>query len=196
MAQTKSIYIYGASGHGRVLADIALDNGYEEIIFLDDSKGMKFSEDLQKFDMIIGIGDNKVRFKIQEKVLNLGFKIVNLIHSSAIISRSVEFGKGVVVMPGAIINAQASIGDGVIVNSGVIVEHECKIGHFAHLSPNVSLAGNVDIGEFSHMGISSLAIQGIKIGKDVIIGAGAVVIRDVKDSVTAVGVPAKTITKL
>ena len=28
MAKTKKIYIYGASGHGLVIADIARNNGY------------------------------------------------------------------------------------------------------------------------------------------------------------------------
>ena len=46
MAQTKSIYIYGASGHGKVIVDIALDSGYKEVIFIDDNKGLKFSESL------------------------------------------------------------------------------------------------------------------------------------------------------
>ncbi len=32
----KKIVIYGASGHGLVVADIAKDCGYEEIIFIDD----------------------------------------------------------------------------------------------------------------------------------------------------------------
>ena len=32
----KSIYIYGASGHGLVVADIAKACGYKDIIFIDD----------------------------------------------------------------------------------------------------------------------------------------------------------------
>ena len=32
----KKIIIIGASGHGKVVADIAKLNGYEEILFLDD----------------------------------------------------------------------------------------------------------------------------------------------------------------
>ena len=32
------LVIVGASGHGRVIADIALKTGYSDIVFLDDSK--------------------------------------------------------------------------------------------------------------------------------------------------------------
>ena len=34
----KKIVIIGASGHGKVIADIAEKNGYEEIVFLDDDR--------------------------------------------------------------------------------------------------------------------------------------------------------------
>ena len=32
----KQLVIIGASGHGKVVADIAKKNGYEQIVFLDD----------------------------------------------------------------------------------------------------------------------------------------------------------------
>ncbi|HEY9129216.1 MAG TPA: acetyltransferase, partial [Sulfurovum sp.] len=32
----KTIAIYGASGHGKVVADIAKTNGYDQVIFIDD----------------------------------------------------------------------------------------------------------------------------------------------------------------
>lgn len=38
---SKQIVIVGASGHGKVIADIAEKNGYTEILFLDDNKEVK-----------------------------------------------------------------------------------------------------------------------------------------------------------
>lgn len=196
MGQTKSIYIYGASGHGLVCADIAKLNGYENIIFLDDKKGLKFSPELDKFDIFIAIGDNGTRKTLQDKVLSFGYNIVNLIHPNAVISSSAIFGNGIVIMPGVVINAKAQIEDGAIINTGAIIEHECKIGKFAHISPNSSLAGCVKVGALTHIGIGSSVIQGIIIGKNSIIGAGSVVIRDIASNVVAVGVPAKVIKNL
>lgn len=37
----KKIVIIGASGHGKVIADIVVRNGYEEIVFLDDNESIK-----------------------------------------------------------------------------------------------------------------------------------------------------------
>ena len=41
MEKTK-IYIYGASGHGKVVCDVAKSAGYKEIVFLDDKGELKF----------------------------------------------------------------------------------------------------------------------------------------------------------
>ena len=191
MAKTKKIYIYGASGHGLVIADIARNNGYDEIVFLDDASERKFSPELEKADIIIAIGENKTRQKISQKVEAAGFEIVNLIHKSAVVSESAVIEIGVVVMPNAVINAKVRIKEGAIINSGA-----CVIGKFAHISPNAALAGNVSVGEFTHVGIGSSIIQGISIGKNCIIGAGSVVVRDIKDGTKAYGVPACERTKI
>ena len=190
MAKTKKIYIYGASGHGLVVADIARSNGYDEIVFLDDASERKFSPELEKADIIIAIGENKTRQKISKKVEAAGFEIVTLIHKSAVVSESAVIEKGVAVMPNAVINAKAYIKEGAIINSGAVIEHECIICKFAHISPNAALAGNVRVGEFTHVGIGSSVIQGISIGSNCIIGAGSVVVRDISDGIKAYGVPA------
>ncbi|OUT12991.1 acetyltransferase [Campylobacter concisus] len=190
MAKTKKIYIYGASGHGLVVADIARSSGYDEIVFLDDASEFKFSPELEKADIIIAIGQNKTREMISKRVKAAGFEIVTLIHKSAVVSESAVIEKGVVIMPNAVVNAKACIKEGAIINSGAVIEHECVIGKFAHISPNVALAGNVRVGEFTHVGIGSSVIQGISIGSSCIIGAGSVVVRDIKDGTKAYGVPA------
>ena len=192
MEKTK-IYIYGASGHGKVIADVARSAGFNEIIFLDDGGELKFSPDLPKCPVIIAIGDNKIRANLQKKVESAGFEVISLVHKTAVISPSAKIGKGTVIMPNALVNADAIIGDGVILNSACVIEHDCKIGKFAHISPNSALAGGVEVGEFTHIGIGSSIIQKIKIGKNSIIGAGSVVINEIDENCVAVGVPAKII---
>ena len=195
---TTKIYVYGASGHGLVVADVALaarGAKFSEVVFLDDAAGLKFSKDLPKHPVIIAIGDNKTRAKIQERVSRAGFEIATLIHQSAIVSPSASIGEGAVVMPGAVINARAKIGRGAIINSGVVIEHECEIGEFAHISPNAALAGGVKVGAFSHIGIGASVIQRLSIGQRCIIGAGAAVVRDIASDSVAVGVPARVIKK-
>lgn len=193
MAKTKRIYIYGASGHGLVVADIAHAVGYDEIVFLDDAAGLKFSPDLLRADIVIAVGANKTREILSKKVSEAGFNIVSLIHPSAIISQSAQIYEGAVVMPNAVINAHAVVGRGAVINTAAVIEHECVIGEFAHISPNAALAGNVHVGARTHIGIGSCVIQGVNIGSDTIIGAGSVVVRDIPSDVKAYGVPARIV---
>lgn len=193
----KAIYIYGASGHGLVVADIARACGYDDVIFVDDGDNEYPSfEDIKRTSGIpvaFGIGSNSIRAKLFERVQNSGFEIVSLIHPSAIISSSVTIGKGTVIMPNVVVNAKATIGNGVILNSSCVVEHDCMIDDFVHISPKVALAGDVKVGEFTYIGIGSNVIQGIIIEKNVIVGGGSMVIRNIEDNQKVVGVPARLI---
>ena len=194
---SKSIYIYGASGHGLVVADIARTCGYDDVIFVDDGDNEYPSfEDIKRTSGIpvaFGIGSNSIRAKLFERVQNSGFEIVSLIHPSAIISSSVTIGKGTVVMPNVVVNAKAIIGDGVILNSSCVVEHECIIDDFVHISPSVALAGDLKVGKYTHIGIGSNVIQGIIIGKNVIIGAGSTVVKNIGNFKKAYGNPCREI---
>jgi len=196
----RSIYIYGASGHGLVVADIAKACGYEEIIFIDDgdNKYPTF-EDIQNTQHIpiaFGIGTNTTRKKLFEKLHTCNFKIVSLVHPSAIVSSNVTIGSGTVVMPNVVINANSTIGCGVILNSSSVIEHENVIKDFVHISPNVALAGEVTIKNNSHIGIGSNVIQGITVGKNCIIGAGSVVIKDIGNNKLCYGNPCKVIKEI
>lgn len=194
----KKLYMYGASGHGLVCADIARAMGYDEIIFLDDAPKMDgeinalcFDDELEKYDIFVSIGSSNARKIVSERVLKAGFNLVSLIHPSAIISSSAIIASGVCVMPNAVINANAIIANGAIINSGAIIEHECVIGEYTHICPRVGLAGNCFVGQNTWVGIGSCAIQGIKIGANALIGAGSVIVRDIPDNSKAYGNPAR-----
>lgn len=193
------MYLYGASGHGKVIAEIAIENGVDIKGFIDEDKTKqkcleypvfnRIPIDLKK--VVIAIGNNKTRKKITQKFSKTQF--LKLIHPKSIVSKSAEIALGTVVMAGATINAEAKIGKHCIINTNASVDHDCHIEDFVHISPNVALAGNVEIGEGTHIGIGACVIQGIKIGKWCTIGAGAVIIKDIPDNVTVVGNPGKII---
>lgn len=197
------LVIVGAGGHSKVIADIAMKNGYTDISLLDDRKidecmGFKIigtTEDIDslndsKTDFVIGIGNNKTRKMIAEKY---DANWVTLIHPSAQIATNVTIDCGSVVMAGAIINAHSSVGKHCIINSGAVVEHDNIIEDYVHISPKVALGGTVCIKTLTHVGIGATVINNICICKNCIIGAGAVVVKDIKRSATYVGVPAKEI---
>lgn len=197
----KQLVIIGASGHGKVVADIAKKNGYEEIVFLDDNEsltecgGYAVVGKSSRFvdydcDVFVAIGNPKVRERIQTQVDLAGRRIPVLIHPNASIAENVSIGRGTVVAAGAVINPGAVIGKGCIVNTCSSVDHDCKIADFIHVSVGAHIAGTVIIGVRTWIGAGATVSNNIRICGDCMIGAGAVVIRDILESGTYVGVPA------
>jgi acetyltransferase EpsM len=195
------IYLYGASGHCKVVIDILQSSKEVVTAILDDNPKAEVLLDIPVIPsggfvfengkkIIVSIGDNAIRKKIVQRV---GGNFHIGIHPKSIISAFSKIGEGTIVAAGAIINADAVIGKHCIINTAAIVEHDCFIADYVHLSPNVALAGNVKVGEGTHIGIGSAVIQGIKIGKWATIGAGAVIINDVPDFSVVVGNPGKII---
>lgn len=193
------MYLFGASGHGKVIAEIAEENhiAVDGFIDADISKqeilGYKVIHQIHEHEIetIISIGNNKVRKKIVDN--NKNFLYLTLIHPKTSISKRAKIGEGTVVMSGVSINSEVNIGKHCIINTNASIDHECIIDDYVHISPNAALAGNVEVGEGTHIGIGSSIIQGIKIGKWCTIGAGAVIIKDVPDGATVVGNPGKII---
>lgn len=192
------MYLYGASGHGKVIKDILEVQDIKVDGFIDDNLGINELSNLPVFhstdsadEVIVSIGLNTIRKKVADK---LGCKIADpAIHPMAIISDSVKVGKGSVVMAGAVVNAETQIGKHCIINTGATVDHECLIGDFAHIAPGAHLCGQVHVGEGTLIGVGSSIIPCVHIGKWCVIGAGSVVVRDIPDGYLAYGNPCKLI---
>ncbi|MCX6060733.1 MAG: acetyltransferase [Campylobacterales bacterium] len=195
MAPT-DIFIYGASGHGKVVADIIRCSGHTLAGWIDDKPNThtytweQFCTLHPRATIALGIGENTARESIAKRVLEAGYYLPILIHPSAIISDSAIIKMGSVVMPLAIVNADALIGEGCIVNSGAIVEHDCILDNYVHLSPNATLAGGVHVKKSTHIGMGALILQNIKIGASSVVAAGSVVTKDVSDNILVAGIPA------
>lgn len=199
MKPKKQLNILGASGHGKVIHDIAIISGWNIHKFYDDNPNLKefygfdvlpISSVTSAMDNIIAIGNNKIRKTLSTRHV---ISYSTLIHPNANISPSVAINEGTVVMAGVTINADCKVGKHCIVNTNASVDHDCILEDYVHISPNVALAGNVTVGEGTQVGIGACVIQGIKIGKWCTIGAGTIIIKDIPDYAVVVGNPGKII---
>ncbi len=197
--------IIGASGHGRVVADIAKLRGYDEIEFLDDNEGLtqcgnypvigKTDKALEiQNDVFIGIGNALIRKRFQKELSAIS--LVTLIHPNAVIADDVTIGIGTVIMAGAVINSGAKIGNGVIINTCSSVDHDCIVSDYVHVAVGAHLCGTVTVGKLSWIGTGATISNNITICNNCTIGAGAVVIKDIKEEGTYIGVPAVNMNKL
>lgn len=194
------LIIVGASGHGKVVADLAVKSGREIEGFLDDAPSgehhfgypvLGACQDRRggSCEYIIAIGNNEIRRQLAGRYKN--WRYTSLIHPAAVLGTGIQIGRGTVVMAGAILNADAHIGCHCIINTGAIIEHECEIGDYTHVSPGAVLAGSVKVGELCHIGAGATIRNNITICDCVTVGAGAVVVKDITEPGTYIGVPAK-----
>jgi UDP-N-acetylbacillosamine N-acetyltransferase len=204
IGERKPLLIWGAGGHGKVVADIARACGHGDICFLDDRAiaggqvcgiqvfrpadlGGRFTG----LSFLIAIGDNEVRARWFSLAKKWGWTPATLIHQSAVVSPSATVGFGTVVMPRVVVNASAVVGNNCILNTSSVVEHDCLIGDHVHISPSATLAGTVRVGSYTHIGMNACILPGMEVGTHAVIGAGAVVTKRVSDKTTVIGVPAR-----
>ena len=185
------MYLYGASGHAKVIIDLLEECGTKVDGLFDDNpevhtlQGYKVEHRFTEgVPLIISIGSNRIR-KIVDRRIHAVYGTA--IHPRATVSKRATVREGSVVMAGAVVQADASIGRHCIVNTGASVDHECRVGDFVHLSPHSTLCGNVSVGEGTWIGAGSTVIQGVTIGKWCVIGAGSVVSKDIPDGTLYVG---------
>jgi acetyltransferase EpsM len=194
-------YLYGASGHCKVIIDIIRSNGDHVTKVFDDDKSIKkildidlsndFSKSEFKNNLIISIGNNYTRRAIAQSLKDNMFCVLK--HASSIIDKNSIIDIGTVVMAGVVINASTEVGRHCIINTSSSIDHDCIIEDYVHISPKATLCGNVSVGRLSHIGAGSVVIQGVKIGENVTIGAGSVILKDIPDNSIVVGNPGKII---
>ena len=199
------IVIFGCGGHGRVVADTLKVAGAPLAGFLDDRPPAAFvgeipvlgdrgclerPEFLKNHEILIAIGEARVRRQLALLVLDRGGRLARAIHPNAVVASDVLIGEGTVVMAGVVVNTGSRIGRFVIVNTGATVDHDNLIEDGVHISPGCHLAGNVVCRADAFIGTGASIIPRTEIGARAVIGAGAAVISDVPSDVLAVGCPA------
>ena len=199
----KPVLLLGAGGHAAVVMDmlrqlnctvigvVAKDEPIAQGVF-EGIAWYSSDDDVLSFDknevlLVNAIGSlpgQEVRFKVQQKFHQLGYRYMTVVSPKAIVSDYALLAEGVQVMPGCIVNVNASIGEGTIINSGAIIEHDCVIGSYNHIAPGAVLSGAVVTGDYVHIATGAKVIQGIQIGERALVGAGATVTKDLQSNKT------------
>lgn len=202
MPESKSVFIFGYSGHAYVIIESLLDAGYNISGYFDlkeaeqnpyglDYFGAEHEVDVKSIvsnNLVFpSVGDNSIRKKLvafYEKYQLNQFVIVD---PSANVSRTSFINSSTYIGKNVVVNAQSEIGKGVILNTGCIIEHECQISDYVHIGPGAILCGNVSVGENSFIGANSVVRQNLTISSGNVIGAGSVVTSNVLEKGIWVG---------
>lgn len=200
---TLPIIVYGAGGHGKVVADILFASGESVLGFIDDSKpagttvlglpvlGGSAWLATHGARVALGVGDNDARASRAAECIAQNHELVSAIHPTATVAATAIVEPGAVVMAHAVLNPDSYVGRGAIINTAAIVEHDCVVGEFAHLSPNATMGGNCKVSAYAQLGIGATMLPGTTVGEHAIVGGAALVTRDVPPFAIATGVPAR-----
>ena len=201
----KKAFIFGASGHGNVIASI-LKNRYTEIFFVDlfPTAGnliqeLDFFNQIEKYkreDIFLGIGSNQIRTKLFQKLTAYNIVPATCIADSVFIAHDAHIGNGVVVCPGAVIASKAVLENNTIVNTLSSVDHDCFLGEHSQITAGVTFGGNTRVGKNCFFGIKSATIPNITVGDNSIIMAGSIVYKDVPENVMVGGNPARIVKRI
>jgi UDP-perosamine 4-acetyltransferase len=211
LAETSEFLVWGAGGHGRVVADLVRGLGHAVLGYADanrtlldsvaDAAGARviaMEEQLVAWlgqgnlhALALGVGTNRSR--LDRSRLLPEERLPPLVHPAAVIGSGVRIAAGTVVLAGAVVNTQALLGRAVIINTAAVIEHDVRVGDGAHISPGAVLAGASQVDAEAWIGANATVLPGVRVGSGAIVGAGAVVVTDVLPGATVVGNPARRI---
>lgn len=206
----KDLYIIGAGGFGREVAWLVERINKGNAIwklkgFIDDDEsrwgsvegecpvlgGCEYLLGLGEVFAVCAVGSAKTRKRIIEKFAGSQVKFATLIDPSVLLSKRVIIGEGTIICAGTMITVDIQIGNHVIINLDCTIGHDDRIHDYVTIYPSVNVSGNVELGKCCEIGTGAQIIQGKTVAPNTIIGAGTVVLKNIDESGTYVGVPAK-----
>lgn len=208
------ILIIGTGGHSKVVSDeISRLKKYKIIGYIDEKKKIgtkpnKFTKAKvigklknlkniykKSYYLFIAIGDNYIRKKIYDEILqlNLPIKWARVISKDSIVSKNAKILDGALIISGSIINTNTHIGKHCIINTGCKIDHDNFFEDFSSCGPNVTTGGNVTINSLSYIGIDTTVKHNIKILDNTIIGAKSYVNKNCRSNSLYYGRPTQKI---
>lgn len=210
----KHLLIIGARGWGREVYAAALvtkaylDGEYDIKGFLDD-KADALDGLCGKFPPILGpvetyaiqeddvffcaLGDPVYRKKYVEIIESHGGDFISIISPLAIINPTAKIGNGSIISCNSLVSDNVVIGRHCVVHGFATLGHDVVVGDYVSIESYSFLGGYATVGEMSTIHVRSTILRHKKVGRNASVGAASVVLRDVKDSTSVYGNPAKKI---
>jgi sugar O-acyltransferase (sialic acid O-acetyltransferase NeuD family) len=214
MDSLKELYIIGAGGLGREVADI-VDSvnqrtpSYRLAGFVDDNEELRGSlvngipvfggrgrlgqlAREREIHAVIAIADTGIKKTIARE-LDDYINWVNIIHPMAVVSKHCEMGRGNIVQAFCHLAANARLGDHCIINVSSLVGHDAVLGDCVSVMCFCAPNGNVRLESGAYLGSHVMIIPGLTVGEDAFICAGSCVFHDVEAGAVMRGNPARRV---
>ena len=203
----KKICIFGSGGFAKEVYWLAFQCGQRIDAFIDIQSGGEYNgtkiENDDYFDpndhtAVIAVGNPKLREKIANKLLlKYSSDIFTTLVSpfANVMAPNVKIGIGSVICANCILTCDIELGAWSQLNLATTIGHDTRTGEFFTTAPGVHISGKVNAGKRVYLGTNASVIEDIDICDDVLVGANACVAKDIVESGTYVGTPAKKMEK-
>ena len=207
--EIKEVFVFGIGNYADPIIELCLDcrytikglyhfnsdrtgemvNGYQILGDYND-----FYRDHKRANVVVAVGDNKIRFEKLKELKCRGHNLISLVHPTAYVSKSAVLGEAVYLHINSVVWSKSEIGDCTIISPNALIGHHCKIGKACLISGSSTIGCYVTIKDNTLVGIGSTIIsKEITIGQNVTIGGQSLVTKDIPDNEVWAGVPAKKI---
>lgn len=167
--QNSNLLILGAGGHGRVVRETAeAMKCFNKIDFLDDNTECEiaiglckdYKEYINKYYYAFpAFGNNELRMKWLNTLMNEGFQIPTLIYPNAFISPEAKIAEGSIVGAKAAVNTNAVIERGCIISIGAIIDHDCIVREGCHINAGAIVKANSTVDKLSKVDAGTVYME-------------------------------------
>ena len=203
--------IVGASGHGKVIADVVRQTpaialqGFVDAarsagttwagapVLGDESALAALVRDAEVTACFLAIGDNWIRHQVHERIRREvpALRFPAAVHPAAVVGEGAVIETGAVVLAGAVVGADARVGRFAIVNAGAVLDHDAVLGNFASLAVGARVGGAANVGDFAAVESGATVVRGRSVGEHALLQAGAALSEPLPAYAVAAGVPAR-----
>ena len=148
----------------------------------------------------VAISDASIRSRVSTMINQDGIRQSSIISNKSVMMDEVSISNGAIICPFVTLTSNIRVGQNFHANIYSYVAHDCIIGDNVTFAPSVKCNGNVIIEDNVYIGTGAIIKQGksnnpIILGANSIISAGSFVTRNVQESTTVYGNPAKILSK-
>ena len=143
----------------------------------------------------VAVGSSASRAAVVARLTSPRLSFPGLVHPLVRLApyQRITLGEGCIIQQGCILTCDITLGRFVLLNLGCTIGHDAVLDDFCSLMPHANVGGAAHLGAGVYLGTNATVIHAVRVGAGATVGAGAVVVRELPGGITAVGVPARSI---
>lgn len=145
--------------------------------------------------IVLGVGNPKLLDRLRTRYAqNECLEYPNIVFPNVVGDwPRISIGIGNVICPGSVLTTDIRLGSFNLLNFSCTIGHDAQIGDCNVINPGANISGGVRVGDRNLIGVGAQVLQYLSVGSNIVVGAGAVVTKDLLESGTYVGIPARVI---